>query len=375
MGYLNRTFHPEAFQGLGRTQRYFEGWYLKCVSADQKHRWAFIPGLFLGLQGEGEAFVQVLDGSPASNGAGRPSGSAHRSWYHRFDRSAFQAEEGRFEVSVEKNRFGAQGMTLNLGELDPSGNDTGGHPGGVTGGAVRGQLTFNQGRGLTGWPVTKLSPGIMGPFGLIPFMECSHGLVSFSHELSGTLELEGKSVSFDGGKGYIEKDWGAAFPSAYVWMQSNHFSQPNVCLSASIAIIPTLPKNGLSSALDRLGQRVAGRPVSSFRGFIVGLWRDGALHTFATYNGSRTESLEIDDRHVRWTLRSADERLELRTERAAGGLLHAPVRTQMHRRVEESLDARLEVRLSKLSGEVLFEDVGVCGGLEVFGDLERLLSY
>ena len=83
----------------------------------------------------------------------------------------------------------------------------------------------------------------------------------------------------------------------------------------------------------------------------------------------------IDDHHVRWTLHNAHERLEIVTERVAGGLLHAPMRTEMHRRVEESIDACIEVRLTKTSGEVLFDDVGACGGLEVFGDLEKLQSY
>lgn len=347
MSWLTSTFHPEGFHGRGRTRRFFEGWYLKCVSADRAHRWAFIPGVFLGPHGGGEAFVQVLDGA------------SQRSWFHAFPLSEFRAEEGRFEVDVGRSHFDATGMTLAL-------------PGGVG----VGRLVFNGGRGLTGWPVTVAAPGIMGPFGLLPFLECSHGLVSFTHELAGTLELHGEPVCFDGGLGYLEKDWGAAFPSAYVWMQSNHFSAPRTSLSASIAIIPTMPKGGVASALDAVARKTLRREASSFRGFIVGLWRDGALHAFATWNGARTEELRIDDAHVRWTLRNATERLELKTERVAGGLLHAPLRTQMHRRVEESIDARLEVRLTSLAdGRVLFDDVGSCGGLEVFGDLARLLSY
>jgi hypothetical protein len=346
MGYLTSTLHPEGFHGTGRTRRFFEGWYLKCVSADRQHRWAFIPGLFLGPHGGGEAFVQVLDGA------------THRSWFHQFHISDFHAEEGRFEVQVGKNHFSDKGMSLDLAD-----------------GALKGRLEFNRGRGLTGWPVTKTSPGIMGPFGLLPFMECSHGLVSFSHELSGSLEIDGQQVSFDGGLGYIEKDWGAAFPSAYTWMQSNHFERPRVCLSAAIAIIPTMPPGLVASGLDKVARLVAGKPASSFRGFIAGLWIDGELHTFATWAGARTEKLEIDDHHVRWTMSNAHEILEIVTERAAGGLLHAPMRTEMHRRVVESIDARIGVRLTKTSGELLFNDVGVCGGLEVFGDLEKLQSY
>lgn len=347
MSYLASTLHPEGFHGARRTRKFFEGWYLKCVSADREHRWAFIPGVFLGPHGGGEAFVQALDGA------------THRSWFHQFHLSEFRAAEDRFDVHVGPNHFDAKGLTLAL----PDGSGTG-------------RLVFNGGHGLQGWPVTPTSPGIMGPFGLIPFMECSHGLLSFTHTLSGTLELHGEAVSFEGGTGYIEKDWGAAFPSAYVWMQTNHFTAPRTCLSASIAIIPTMPKGELSATLDVLAQRLLKRDASSFRGFIVGLWLDGELHRFATWSGARTEALAIDDTHVRWTLRNKTERLELVTERSAGGLLHAPLRTEMHRRVEESLDARVEVKLTSLhDGRVLFEDVGVCGGLEVFGDLARLEAF
>lgn len=346
MGYFERTFHPEGFHGAGRTRRFFEGWYLKLVSADRRHRWAVIPGLFLGPHGGGAAFVQVLDGT------------TRRTWFHQFHLSDFHAAEGRFDVRVGGNRFDGAGLTLALPD-----------------GPLRGRLEFNGGRGLVGWPVSARAPGIMGPFGYLPFMECSHGVVSFSHELSGTLEVDGAPVPFDGGRGYIEKDWGAAFPSAYVWMQSNHFARENTCLTASIAIIPTMPQGVVAAALDALLTRVARRRASSFRGFIVGLWIDGELHRFATWDGSRTERLEIDDSHVRWTMSNARERLELVTERVAGGLLHAPVRTEMHRRVEESIDALVHARLTTASGQVLFEGEGGCGGLEVHGELAQLQSY
>jgi len=66
--------------------------------------------------------------------------------------------------------------------------------------------------------------------------------------------------------------------------------------------------------------------------------------------------------------------LEITADRPRGGLLHAPVRTEMHRRVEETLDASVHVRLLDIGGRVLLDDVGTCGGLEVHGDLERLLA-
>ena len=49
-------------------------------------------------------------------------------------------------------------------------------------------------------------------------------------------------------------------------------------------------------------------------------------------------------------------------------------RTDRHRR-KESLDAEVQVRLSKVrGGATLFEEVGRVAGLEVHGELDRLIS-
>ena len=69
-----------------------------------------------------------------------------------------------------------------------------------------------------------------------------------------------------------------------------------------------------------------------------------------------------------------DGRLELEAERVRGGLLHAPLCTAMHQRVEETLDARVIIRHTDAAGRVLWEGVGACAGLEVFGDTTRLLA-
>lgn len=84
---LRGVQHPEAFHGHGITRGFFEGWYVKLVSADRSQRWAVIPGIFRGLagaagEGEGtrdEAFVQVLDFLPQNDtdaATWRPAASA-----------------------------------------------------------------------------------------------------------------------------------------------------------------------------------------------------------------------------------------------------------------------------------------------------------
>jgi hypothetical protein len=322
MGILTSILHPEGFHGHGKRKRFFEGWYIKLVSADRSQRWAVIPGVFLSETGGGEAFVQVLDGT------------TRRSWYHRYPLHAFEAKADRFEARVGPNHFSSKGLSLALES-----------------GPLTGELRFST---MNPWPVRFRSPGIMGPFSYVPFMECYHGIVSFHHSLRGTLNVEGRMCSFDGGHGYLEKDWGEAFPSGYIWMQSNHFPDTQTSLMASAAIVPWL--------------------TSSFPGFIAGLWREGTLYRFATYTGAMIEHLEVNDSHVEMVFSDRQHRLSLRTTRQGGGVLHAPVRSEMHKRVEESLDATIEVRLSTTKGRTLFEERGSAGGLEVHGQLDRLMG-
>ena len=46
----------------------------------------------------------------------------------------------------------------------------------------------------------------------------------------------------------------------------------------------------------------------------------------------------------------------------------------MHQRVEETLDGRISIRHEDPAGRILLEGEGSCAGMEVFGDIERLLS-
>jgi tocopherol cyclase len=326
MTWLSTVLHPERYHGHGRRPPFFEGWYYKLVDAAGEARYAVIPGVFLSEDpAVAHAFVQVLDGS---------TGDAT---YHRYPVDAFRAARRSLHVQVGPNRF-----TDRVVELDLEGH----------GRVVRGRVELGR---LEPWPVRVWSPGIMGPYALVPWMECNHGVVSFDHELLGELHIDGRPVSFTGGRGYLEKDWGAAFPAGYVWMQTNHFAaNPGTSLTASIAIIPWRG--------------------SAFPGFIIGLWHEGRLHRFATYTRARTTHLELTDDHVDWTVVDRHHELRLRARRAEGGLLYGPTREDMASRVGETMRASVGVRLTHRTYGVLFEDEGLHAGLEVHGDLDRLLA-
>ena len=61
---------------------------------------------------------------------------------------------------------------------------------------------------------------------------------------SGTLSIDGESLSLEGGRAYVEKDWGSKFPKTWVWIQANHFEAPKSSngavgtLMLSVASIP-----------------------------------------------------------------------------------------------------------------------------------------
>lgn len=334
---LRTLWQPAAYHGHGLDCNFFEGWYFKVVDCAEQQRYAIIPGIFLGKDGkDSHSFVQTLNGVSGATA------------YHRYPLEAFCAVPATFDVCVGPNRFMAQGIELNIDNAA---------------GQIVGRIVFDD---VKPWPLSWRSPGIMDWYSFVPFMECYHGVVSLDHAVSGQLVIDGRSVDFHGGRGYTEKDWGQAFPRAWIWMQTNHFERAGVCLTASVARIPWLG--------------------SAFRGFIVGLLCEGQLYRFASYTGARIVDLRVTADRVHWTLRGAVAhggmrrmaQLEIVAHRAGEDvdLLHAPGRTAMVQRVLESLTATVEVALRvEIDGRTveLFAGCGRHAGLELGGALEEIL--
>ena len=327
--FVKAALNPAAYHGHGKKPPFFEGWYYKAIDASEQHRYAIIPGIFLsGDPEEHHAFVQVLDGR-----TGQTS-------YHRYPADEFWAADGSLNVQIGPNRFTADGLSVQIDTPEL---------------AMSGELHFGP---VRPWPISLASPGIMGWYAWMPFMECYHGVVSLDHGIEGRLTVNGQAVDFGGGRGYTENDWGKACPQAWIWYQTNHFEQPGISLTCSAAIMPWIGR--------------------SFPGFIVGLWHGGVLYRFATYNGASVERLEVTDQQVNWAVRNKRHCLEMVATRAEGGLLRAATTVDMGRRAAETLTATVEVRLTELprrghpSGRLLFQGTGRYAGMEAAGNLERL---
>lgn len=323
--FLKNILHPDRYHGFAAKPPFFEGWYYKLVDADEQIRFAIIPGVYLAKDpNKSHCFVQVFDST------------ADEVRFHRYPYEEFKASRDKFEINVAQNTFSADQILLAIDD------DLG---------TLVGSLSFiNPHR----WPVSVTSPGAMGWFAWAPFMETYHGVVSMDHEIQGGLKFDERRLDFSGGRGYIEKDWGKQFPSAWIWGQSNHFDQPGISLMMSVAVIPWLGR--------------------AFAGHIIGLLYGGEIHRFATYNRGNIEGLYKHDREVHLVVNNGKNRLRIRAERVDGGLLQAPTMVEMDRRIIETLNASIEIKFETLSGDIIYQGIGRHAGLETVGDIDKLIQ-
>jgi len=322
-GKFSRLYHPSWFQGSVSGRRYFEGWYFKQVSRDRQHVLSVIPGISLGKYRH--AFVQVLNGITGA------------SEYFEYDISDFQSARTGFDIRIGPNRFSENSVTLDINQKRKH---------------ISGTLRFS---GLNPFPVRLFSPGIMGWYAFVPFMECYHGVVSMTHRVDGVVEAGDTRMDFSAGKGYMEKDWGTSFPESWVWTQCNHFEDEEASFMLSVARIPWL--------------------FRAFPGFISFLRYKGSLITFATYTGAKVLRLEESGGILRIEIRDRRHRLSVEVRPAVSAVLKAPRSGSMERHIKESVDSEISVRLAGSGGVVLFEGKGTRAGLERVGEVEKLPGF
>ena len=315
---MNNTNHPERYQGFAKTQKYFEGWYFKLVSADQKVTIALIPGISLAKK-DPHAFVQVF----VVRHGDKPT---LKNIYVRYQVKEFMPATDRFYVAVGMNQFSLEHVHLDINQ---------------DGIQLKGDLQI-----INPTPLNKgfLNPSIMGPFTYLPNMECNHGVISLLHTFKGKLILNQETIDFTGGKGYLEKDWGSSFPSAYVWMQGNHFPEKNTSFFFSYANIPYL------------GLR--------FQGLIAHLYLEGKHHRFATYNGGKVTSELLSEKQVEYVLKRGSYRL-----RIVGSIddvvnLPSPKFGKMDHTIKEGLSGKILIWLMK-GKTILYQGQTTLAGIEI----------
>lgn len=305
------------FRHRGNPKGFFEGWYYRQVSGDGKTSLSLIPKYSRSKE-DPHAFLQyILDDHRGI-----------RTGYIRYLYEALVCEEEPFSLSIGENRFHGGGFTVDLRDGDL----------GILGEVVFGPLS-PIGRSL-------YAPGIMGPFSYLPFMECNHAVISMDHSIQGTLSLLGETVTFDGGQGYLEKDWGISFPDRYVWVQANRFTDGSTFF-VSVASIPLGPL--------------------SFEGFIGVFFHKGVEHRFASYLPLTSCRVRLEEKQVVLSLKKRDLSLEVRIRLAEGGSLRSPRIGRMDEVIKEAPATSLEMLVRKKGAEEITLRADVAA-LEVVGE-------
>ncbi len=319
-------FKPNLYHGKTLWNR-FEGWYFKIVNKEATESFAFIPGVFWGnSKEESHSFLQVLEGNSVKYN------------YHRFLWDNFNATHSPFSVEINDNTFSLEGINLSIVTSQQN---------------MRGSLNFSN---LLNWQDKIYSPGSMGPFNFIPFMQCYSQVCVMDMDISGQLTINGTVHNFNNGKGYIEKNWGNSFPISWIWIQSNNFSHPKTSLSCSIGHIPFW--------------------FTDFRGFLVGFYASGVFYQFTTMNGS-TIKIEEKNNNVKINLINKTHTLKIQTESDSDSfiLCKGPRNGKMIPLVNECLTGKVHVQLfENRSNKIILEDIGFATGIEYGGELMKILD-
>ncbi len=325
---IQKIFCPEIYQGRRKKKDYFEGWYFKQVSADQKHSIALIPGVSLNHK-DPHAFVQVIisHNNPQDSTNFIDQKSTLVTDYYRFPLSDFSFRDKPFSIQIGKNIFSKRHIILNLHHDHLK---------------IEGNLCLS---GLKPIRKSLLYPNIMGFFGYLSFMECYHGIISMQHACSGQIHINGKEIVYLGGRGYIEKDWGHSFPKEYMWIQCNHFTKQKTAIMFSVAHIPFLG--------------------TAFKGFLCNLKIQEKEYRWATYNGSKIIKEVVDENKLFYLIKRKQFMLQIEAEIMDHGVLIAPKNGQMTHTIKEGLTGRVKIKLMNEKGDILYEDIGTSAGIEI----------
>jgi hypothetical protein len=316
-----RIYKQSVFQGNLKKKNYFEGWYFKHVSQDLQHVFSIIPGISLN-ESDSHAFIQILNGTTGE------------SEYVRYPLSDFSWKKNKLFLKVGKSCFTDSSITLDVRNSEF---------------AIKGKLDYEH---ILKYPSSIISPGIMGWYSFVPFMECRHGIVSVSHELNGNLFINGNKVDFTRGKGYIEKDWGTSFPECWIWIQANNFHDHSTSFSFSVAKIPWRGH--------------------FFMGFIAFLYYHGRFYMFSTYNNSSIKEISHTGDSVFISIANKTNSLSIKSTKSRTGVLKAPVEGRMSGSIRESLDADVSLVLYDKNDRPVYTDTSRRAGIEV---VDKIFEY
>ena len=324
---MGKKHHPEAFQGNLKKNYYYEGWYNKIIDKNQDFIYAFIPTIAINKKtNNSHAFIQILDGKTGNTN------------YVKYELAQFEnLALDDYNIRIGNNFFSSKGFKLNINQDQAK---------------IKGFVEYIK---PVLWPKTFFQPGIMGILTYFPFLETYHSILSMNHNLKGSIDFNGEIINFNGGKGYLEKDWGTSFPKAYIWAQTNHFLSTELSFILSIALVPLFKIR--------------------VKGFFCVIWYKGTFYKFATYTGAKINLLETTSERIK--IKIEDRKLSLliliNKKNIKFSKLKAPFLGSMSTEIFETMNSKIKIKLhDKKNNKLILKDTGKNAGLDL-SNIELLL--
>lgn len=293
-----------SYQGEKRRKAYFEGWYYKI--SNEHHALAFIAGIVKNHQDE-HAFVQIMDTL------------YHKEIYLRYSINLFSFENDPFCIRIGNHFFKEHEIYISDEKEQIYGK-------------------FQLGK-FTELNTGFLHAGIMGPFSFLPFLPCYHEVISLKHSVEGYLNYKDKNIKFDHAIGYLEKDYGTSFPSAYLWIQSNH-SIKNTSVFLSLASIDII------------------KPFTGIIGIIH--LKDRQIR-ISTYDFAKVKEIKYHEHHIYLVVVQKSLKLVMDIYSYYEFDLKAPYLGQMMTNVKESLQGVCNLHLYEHERLILSDTYTMCG--------------
>ena len=317
---MGKKHHPEAFQGSLKKKYYYEGWYNKIIDKNQDIIYTFIPTIAVNKKtNNSHAFIQILDGITGNTN------------YVKYELNQFEnLASDDFDIRIGNNFFSSKGFKLNINQ-----NQT----------KIKGSVEYLR---PALWPKTFFQPGIMGILTFFPFLETYHGIISMNHILKGSIDFNGKLIDFTGGKGYLEKDWGTSFPRAYIWAQTNHFSNPELSFILSVAKVPLIN--------------------IEITGFLCVIWYRGTFYKFTTYTNAKIRLFEINSDTIKINIedRKFSLYIIINLKNIRFSKLKAPISGIMSTDIVETMNSTIRIKLyDKRNKKFILDDTGLNAGLDL----------
>ena len=291
---------PELYHGRKNSRPYFEGWYFKNVSLNDDLIIAVICGVSRSNKKDDDhSFIQII------------LGPIYKSYYIKLPYEKFLYNNNFFEVQIGKNLFSAYQMHLDIDEADI---------------LLKADLNyFNHLHIARSFSM----PSIMGPFSYLPNMQCNHEVISLKNTINGKIFLNNKFYDMNKAVGYIEKDWGCAFPQSWIWLQGN-ISKKTTCDTALMISIANIQYG-----------------IFNFKGLIAVITFEDEEFKFATYNNARIKSIKQNENGVELMLSRYQFKLKINAKTGGFEKLLAPTLGGMDRIIYESVSAEITYELKK----------------------------